>query len=232
MRTSLRSNPPSRRSARSRPSTFVCESSRDTATSVMAPARTGDRDGFFGLPSDSESGCLSRKRGASREPALSGRTRRSSDARAAGFRSSERIRAIVETSSVAARAAAACARCTQFGRGAWDAASRRYTYGGELPCDAPKSITLASGCFMLCRTEHSEKGERVRRTILPVLRRLRPVVAREELRCNRRTAAGSHHALWRPYGASGPTQSRSLSCDPVCGSSTDTAGGSSDRSCR
>jgi GT2 family glycosyltransferase len=29
----------------------------------------------------------------------------------------------------------------------------RYTYGGELPCDAPKSITLASGCFMLCRTD-------------------------------------------------------------------------------
>ena len=33
----------------------------------------------------------------------------------------------------------------------------RYTYGGELPCDAPKSITLASGCFMLCRTETLKK---------------------------------------------------------------------------
>lgn len=29
----------------------------------------------------------------------------------------------------------------------------RYTYGGELPCDTPKSVTLASGCFMLCRTD-------------------------------------------------------------------------------
>ena len=29
----------------------------------------------------------------------------------------------------------------------------RYTYGGELPCDTPKTITLASGCFMLCRTD-------------------------------------------------------------------------------
>jgi hypothetical protein len=33
----------------------------------------------------------------------------------------------------------------------------RYTYGGELPCDAPKSITLASGCFMLCRTDTLKK---------------------------------------------------------------------------
>jgi GT2 family glycosyltransferase len=33
----------------------------------------------------------------------------------------------------------------------------RYTYGGELPCDAPKSITLASGCFMLCRTDTLRK---------------------------------------------------------------------------
>jgi GT2 family glycosyltransferase len=33
----------------------------------------------------------------------------------------------------------------------------RYTYSGELPCDAPKSITLASGCFMLCRTEILKK---------------------------------------------------------------------------
>ena len=33
----------------------------------------------------------------------------------------------------------------------------RYTYGGELPCDAPKSITLASGCFMLCRTATLKK---------------------------------------------------------------------------
>ena len=33
----------------------------------------------------------------------------------------------------------------------------RYTYGGELPCDAPKSVTLASGCFMLCRTETLKK---------------------------------------------------------------------------
>jgi GT2 family glycosyltransferase len=33
----------------------------------------------------------------------------------------------------------------------------RYTYGGELPCDAPKSVTLASGCFMLCRTDTLRK---------------------------------------------------------------------------
>ncbi len=33
----------------------------------------------------------------------------------------------------------------------------RYTYGGELPCDAPMSITLASGCFMLCRTDTLKK---------------------------------------------------------------------------
>ena len=33
----------------------------------------------------------------------------------------------------------------------------RYTYGGELPCDTPKSITLASGCFMLCRTDMLKK---------------------------------------------------------------------------
>lgn len=33
----------------------------------------------------------------------------------------------------------------------------RYTYGGELPCDSPKSITLASGCFMLCRTDTLKK---------------------------------------------------------------------------
>jgi len=29
----------------------------------------------------------------------------------------------------------------------------RYTYAGELPSDTPKSVTLASGCFMLCRTD-------------------------------------------------------------------------------
>jgi GT2 family glycosyltransferase len=29
----------------------------------------------------------------------------------------------------------------------------RYTYGGELPCDTPKPVKLASGCFMLCRTD-------------------------------------------------------------------------------
>jgi GT2 family glycosyltransferase len=33
----------------------------------------------------------------------------------------------------------------------------RYTYAGELPCDAPKVVTLASGCFMLCRTETLKK---------------------------------------------------------------------------
>jgi GT2 family glycosyltransferase len=33
----------------------------------------------------------------------------------------------------------------------------RYTYGGELPCDTPKSIVLASGCCMLCRTEMLRK---------------------------------------------------------------------------
>jgi len=33
----------------------------------------------------------------------------------------------------------------------------RYTYGGELPSDTPKSITLASGCFMLCRTDTLKK---------------------------------------------------------------------------
>ncbi len=33
----------------------------------------------------------------------------------------------------------------------------QYTYGGELPCDAPKSVTLASGCFMLCRTDALKK---------------------------------------------------------------------------
>ena len=33
----------------------------------------------------------------------------------------------------------------------------RYTYAGELPCDAPKAITLASGCFMLCRTDTLRK---------------------------------------------------------------------------
>ena len=33
----------------------------------------------------------------------------------------------------------------------------RYTYGGELPCDTPMSITLASGCFMLCRTDTLKK---------------------------------------------------------------------------
>ena len=33
----------------------------------------------------------------------------------------------------------------------------RYTYAGELPCDAPKAVTLASGCFMLCRTETLRK---------------------------------------------------------------------------
>jgi GT2 family glycosyltransferase len=33
----------------------------------------------------------------------------------------------------------------------------QYTYGGELPCDAPKSVTLASGCFMLCRTDVLKK---------------------------------------------------------------------------
>jgi GT2 family glycosyltransferase len=33
----------------------------------------------------------------------------------------------------------------------------RYTYGGELPCNAPKSVTLASGCFMLCRTDTLKK---------------------------------------------------------------------------
>jgi GT2 family glycosyltransferase len=33
----------------------------------------------------------------------------------------------------------------------------RYTYAGELPCDAPKTVTLASGCFMLCRTDTLKK---------------------------------------------------------------------------
>jgi GT2 family glycosyltransferase len=33
----------------------------------------------------------------------------------------------------------------------------RYTYAGELPCDAPRAVTLASGCFMLCRTDTLKK---------------------------------------------------------------------------
>jgi GT2 family glycosyltransferase len=33
----------------------------------------------------------------------------------------------------------------------------RYTYGGELPCDMPKPVLLASGCFMLCRTDTLRK---------------------------------------------------------------------------
>jgi GT2 family glycosyltransferase len=41
--------------------------------------------------------------------------------------------------------------------GVWGRRVARYTYGDELPCDAPKSITLASGCFMLCRTDVLKK---------------------------------------------------------------------------
>ena len=148
---------------------------------------------------------------------------------AAGIRSAERIcaacRSDIRRCSCCCCARSPCAVLT----GCLGRRVARYTYGGELPCDAPKSITLASGCFMLCRTDTLKKVNGFDERYFLYFEdydlslRVKNYGQIVELPQARITHYGGHTARAICAGSA-------ISCDRECGFSIATAGGSSDRS--